>query len=161
MDLSDIVLSWYGISQGKEVDQSNVFIRFIAVYIAFNAIYDCRYSKELDPAKRIRSFSDDKEMNDRHLELLKSNAEYLDAVKYLAEKGVIDMQKKELYEINRIEYLYQVMRCVYRVRNNLFHGNKDPGEPRNIDLVGSSYVILSHLIEPWVNRRLIDEWAGA
>jgi hypothetical protein len=163
MNLSGIVLPWYAISQGEAIEQSNFFFKFIAVYIAFNAIYDCRYENENDPARKIAKFSEDEFMKKRHINLLGAETEYYSAVKCLAEKGIINMQKpkEEPFKIKRLEYLNQVMRCIYQVRCNLFHGDKSPGEPRDVNLVKSSYTILSLLITPWIDSRLIDEWAGA
>jgi hypothetical protein len=163
MKLSEIVLPWYAISQRKSIDQSDVFFKFIAVYIAFNAIYDCRYEYEHDPARKIEKFSEDEFIKMRHKNLLVADTEYYSAVKRLAEKGIINMQKpkEEPFRIKRLEYLNQVMRCIYQVRCNLFHGDKSPGDPRDVNLVESSYIILSLLIKPWIDPKLIDEWAGA
>ena len=161
--LSEVVLPWYAISQGQSFDQSNVFFKFIAMFIAFNAIYDCRYESEYDPARKIQKFSDDNFMKERHKNLLNTDTEYKNAVECLAEKGIINMQKSndEPFKINRLEYLNQVMRCIYQVRCNLFHGDKSPGEPRDVNVVRSSYIILSRLLTPWMDRKLIDEWSGA
>jgi hypothetical protein len=163
MDLSEIILTWYSISQGKQADQSSIFFKFISLWIAFNAIYDLRYDDEPNPANKIRRFANEKFILDRHLILLDSDREYRQAVINLADKGIIDMQKPEdePFKISRFGHLWQVMRCIYAVRNNLFHGDKQPGEPRDTKVVESSYIVLSRLIEPWMDKKRIDEWSGA
>lgn len=42
--------------------------------------------------------------------------------------------------------LKEVMNCVYRVRNNLFHGRKLPGNLEDKRLVEDSYVVVSNLM---------------
>jgi hypothetical protein len=65
------------------------------------------------------------------------------------------------YEIKSLDNTERVIRYIYYVRNNLFHGNKEPGEQRDEYLVEASYTILSRLLEPWMNADLIEEWGGA
>ena len=90
MKLSEIIIPWYKLSSGETVDQSNIFFRFIATWIAFNGIYGARYNENLTEAQKISSFAYEKEIFLRHTDLLAIDKNYLNAVEYVANKGVTD-----------------------------------------------------------------------
>ena len=160
MKLSEIIIPWYKLSSGESVDQSNIFFRFIAVWITFNGIYSAKYGGRRNDLKNIKDFSDESEMLARHHELLANDKKYLLAVEYIASKGVIDPEyPDEPYKIKQIKYLDRVMRCIYQIRNNLFHSEKDLKNPRDKDLVEAAHTIVSILIEPWLDPDMIDSWS--
>jgi len=160
MKLSEIITTWHKLSSGDTVDQSNVFFRFVALWIAFNGIYGARYDKEPAEASKISEFAGEPDMFKRHTDLLASDKNYYQAVEYLAAKGVMDLSNPgDIYEIKKHKNLRQVMRCVYQIRNNLFHSGKVPGNPRDENLVDAAFTIVSKLIEPWCNPEWIDSWA--
>jgi hypothetical protein len=47
MQLSEIIRVWYSLATGGDVDRSDVFFRFIALWVAFNALYASRHSSDI------------------------------------------------------------------------------------------------------------------
>lgn len=39
MELDEIIRKWYRLASGEDVERDDVFFRFIAVWVAFNALY--------------------------------------------------------------------------------------------------------------------------
>jgi len=158
--LSEIIIPWQKLALGEPVDQTNAFFKFIAIWIAFNGIYYVRYDDEFDDALRIRAFAEESDTFERHKSLLKSNEDYYQAVGYLAEKGVRDTRRpdEEPYKIKNFDDSWRVMRCVYQVRNNLFHSGKNLKNPRDKRLVEAAFIIVYRLIEPLLDPDTIDSW---
>jgi hypothetical protein len=160
MKISEIIIPWYKLASGETVDQSNIFFRFIAAWIAFNGIYSTRYDDQPNDSRKIEKFSYEPEMFERHKTLLANDKKYLQAVEYIASKGVIDSKyPDDPYKIEKFENLGQVMRCIYQIRCNLFHGEKELENPRDKGLVEAAYTIVSMLIEPWLDPDIIESWS--
>lgn len=166
MKLSEIIMTWHDLSEGKHIDQENIFFKFIAIWIAFNGIYEGRYDDKPDGPKKIKGFTEESEMISRHRELLESEKKYHEAIDYIQAKGVVELRTGDLYEIKDIRNLWHVMRCVYRIRNNLFHGWKaasnlkvESTNPRDEKLVDAAYTIVSQLLKPCFDPDWVDSWA--
>jgi len=160
MKLSEIILPWYKLASGEHVDQTNVFFKFIALWIAFNGIYGAWFEEKNSDRPKVMRFASDSDVFKRHKNLLVTDKNYLQAIKCLAAEGVMDLYdpEKYIYKIEKTISLRHVMQCVYQVRNNLFHAGKPPGNPRDESLVQSAYIIVSRLIEPWLKPEIIDSW---
>jgi hypothetical protein len=160
MRLSEIILTWHKLASGGQVDQTDIFFRFVAIWIAFNGLYTSRHSREAGDWDQVRSFAGDSDAIDRHRQLLQTVEEYRRAIDVLKERGVGNVNRPVVRRhIHRVENLTEVLSSVYQVRCNLFHGSKAPGNPRDEKLVGASYTIVSKLIEPLLDPRLLDSWA--
>jgi len=150
MDLDDIIQTWYTLASGGNVERSDIFFRFVAVWVAFNALYTSRHSDETGDWDQVRSFAGEPEAIDRHRRLLNEDAEYGAAIALLRDRGVYSSNRNQRRSITNPTNLTQVASCVYQVRCNLFHGGKAPGNPRDERLVHASYVIVSKLIAPYL-----------
>lgn len=152
-EIQEIAHKWYALASGGKIEQGDTFFRFIAVWIAFNALYASMHSDEEGDWNQVRSFAGEPEAIDRHRYLLGADPEYRKNVGILKERGVNDPHKRINRRIHREHNLTQVTSCLYQVRCNLFHGGKMQGNPRDERLVDASYDIVSKLIEPYMNRR--------
>src|SRR6266851_34600 len=131
MRLSDIILTWHKLASGGEVNQTDIFFRFVAIWIVFNGLYTSRHSRDTGDWDQVRSFAGDSDAIDRHRQLLQTDEEYRRAVDVLRERGVGSLSRLGVRrQIRRVDNLTDVLSSVYQVRCNLFHGGKAPGNPR-------------------------------
>lgn len=152
MKRSEVIAKWYTLASGGQIERGDVFFRFMALWVAFNALYGSRHSYRRGDWNQIRAYCQEQEVRRRHSQLLHDDSEYRDAVNTLERDGVYSCREGEKRRIHEEDELRQVARCFYQVRNNLFHGNK-AGDLRDEDLVAASYTIVSRLIEPHLNVR--------
>lgn len=152
MEVADIIQKWYTLASGGDIDKSDVFFRFVAVWVAFNALYTSLYGDEVGDFNQVRSFSGSPKAIDRHRELISRDVDYLRAINTLKERGVLDLSRQfRRRQIRDPNNLTEVASCLYQVRCNLFHGSKMPDNPRDEHLVKASFVIVSKLIQPFLN----------
>ena len=147
------IMEWYRLSNGKAIDQSDPFFRFVASWVAFNAFYSSRMYDEVGDWNQVRAYAGESEVVDFHRERLKSDREYAQAVEVLREKGVYDTSTRDRRQIRDVQNFTQVASCLYQVRCNLFHGGKTPGNVRDRRLVSAAHTITSRLIEGALNIR--------
>jgi hypothetical protein len=159
MRLSDIILTWQKLASGGQVDQTDIFFRFMAIWIAFNGLYTSRHSRDTGDWDQVRSFAGDSDAIDIHRQLLNTDEIYRRAIDVLRERGVGNLSRGGRRQISRVDNLTEVLSCVYQVRCNLFHGGKAPGNPRDERLVEASYTIISKLIEPLLDSHVLDALA--
>ncbi len=152
MEIQDIVQKWYTLASGGEIEKGDVFFRFVAVWVAFNALYTSRHSDEVGDWNQVRSFAGEPAAIDLHRKLVRDDREYQRAIEALQERGVYDNLRRPR-RIRDKDNLTQIASCVYQVRNNLFHGGKMPGNPRDERLADAGYVIVSRLIKPYLDGR--------
>lgn len=170
MQLEKIIDTWYKMAQGESVQQSDVFFQFIAVWIAFNALYvstsissrgNEKSNKRTSDKAQVQCFAGIAKVRDWHLHLVRVDGDYKKAIAKLAATGVLDMNSwkfnKKVEGITDFDNLNEVLNCVYQVRCNLFHGGKPPENPRDRELVSCSYTIISKLIQPFLNQSFINE----
>jgi hypothetical protein len=150
LEIQGIAQKWYTLACGGEIQQSDSFFRFIAIWIAFNALYASMYGDEEGDWNQVRSFAGDPDAVDRHRELLREDSQYRKSVSVLKERGVYDLRNRRLRRIHDKRNLTQIASCLYQVRNNLFHADKMPGNPRDEDLVEANYIVVSKLIRPYL-----------
>jgi hypothetical protein len=156
MQLSEIIRAWHTLATGGEVDRSDVFFRFIALWVAFNALYASRHSSDIGDWDQVRSFAGDSDAVDRHRDLVRSDPDYVRAIDVLGQRGVRQLNGYATRRIRDRNNLTEVVSCVYQVRCNLFHGGKTPENPRDARLVEASHMIVLKLIEPLIGSRLED-----
>lgn len=119
----------------------------MALWVAFNALYSSRSNYRLPDWKQIDEFAEADKSKTRHRDLLQSSVEYREAVDCPREywfQRITDENERS-----------QVLSTVRKVRNNLFHGRKFPGNLEDESLVTASYVIISKLmlIETFLNEK--------
>ncbi len=136
-------------------------VTFIFLYISFIAFLTYENSGKTD-RDMIDSLKDTQEARSYYLSLIQNNAELRATIQNLVSKlrkqpirndtrrndthwrgsddGVI---REETDWENLVEYWY-------RVRNNLFHGHKEPEFERDKELVGYAYQTLAPLMENFI-----------
>lgn len=148
MEVEEIIQKWFTISSGGEIDGNNSFFRFIALWVAFNALYTSKYGNERYDWEQIENYVGEPEVVDRHRRLMDTDNNYRQAVEWLKERGVFDLASRRPWHVSNPYNLTTVAKAVYKVRCNLFHGGKMPGNSRDERLVSASYTIISKLIAP-------------
>lgn len=145
------ILEWYRLSTGEAIDQTDLFFRFVAAWVAFNAFYSSRMHGEVGDLRQVMAYARQPEIVDQHRKLLEDDQDYTDAVVILKEKGVYDTATSKRRWIRNIRDFTDVASCLYQVRCNLFHGGKAPGSMRDRQLVEAAYKITSRLVEGALN----------
>lgn len=152
--IQNIINNWSKLSKGQQLEESDfdLFIKFISLWVTFNAIYELTCSSVSGDKNKVSAFSELPEAQSTHIELM-SSAVYKQAVDILAENGILKLpSRNSRQEINDINNLKEVMLCVYQVRCNLFHGGKTPEDARDLEVVGAAYTIVAELITPFIAK---------
>lgn len=150
--LKQLIIDW----SKKSEKEDNPFNKFISIWISFNALYsvicNCKYDKA-----NIDKFSDyeiSKKINECLLKepKYKENLEFLKA--YNNGKGIQNLKYKENppKKISNFENFKEVLQFIYQVRNNLFHGGKQPKNPRDVKLVNASWYIVYCFMNKYIKR---------
>ena len=172
--LNKLIIEWHSVAEGHALpDGLNPFFRFVASWIAFNALYsqDGLGGRETDQIER---FCQDANFLSCHEALLGSDDEYREAVTYVMERpiqrlsnrprrsyrapteGIFDgspPQRRTPSEISRLSSdVEEVMMAIYYIRNNLFHGGKSPCNPRDRRLVEASCRIITTLLSDRISE---------
>lgn len=152
--IKGIINNWSKLSRGEQLDENDfdLFIRFISLWVTFNAIYELSCSSVRGDREKVKKFSAIDKAKNVHIKSMHTE-KYKEAVKVLAEKGILKLPKnnsrQKITDINNLE---EVMLCVYQVRCNLFHGGKTPENPRDVEVVEAAYTIVSYLIDPFIKK---------
>jgi len=152
MDIDEIIRKWYTLGSGGDIERGDVFFRFVAVWVAFNALYASRFYNVTVDKEQVRRFAREHKAIGRHQQLIRDDSEYLQAVRILKQRGIFDTRTHKRTYISHESDLFSVALCLYQVRNNLFHGGKMPDNPRDETVVNASYIILSKLIYPYLRK---------
>jgi hypothetical protein len=159
VEIERIVQEWYRLASGGNIEREDAFFRFIAVWVAFNAVYTSYYTSKRPrlpgDKKQVMFFSESSDKaRERHRKLISTDKHYQEAVGYLKARGVSDASGRfEPQEINDETNLKEVLLCVYQVRCNLFHGGKMPSNARDSGLADAGYVVISKLVQPYLAQQ--------
>lgn len=137
----ELIQKWHELVTTDPAIQDNAFFKFVATWVAFNAFY-AEMFPELSgqDKKQIKKYSNLPETKKVHSELLKDQ-QYKAAVLFFCMQGVRDVEKPgDLFDTKTI------FKQVYKVRCNLFHGEKLPKNPRDYSLVENAYLIVSNVV---------------
>ncbi len=142
LETQKLIGTWYEVATGPSISVGalqNTYFQFMALWVAFNALYDSKFSHvSRQDWEQIDKFAEIDEAKTRYCELLRSNVEYRESVACLREYWA--------QKIRDENSLKQVLSTIQKVRNNLFHGRKLPGNLEGESLVRASYVIVSELM---------------
>ena len=150
MKVQELIAKWYSIAIGGDVGDRDVFFKFLAIWIAFNALYASRHSKVSTDRQQVRNFAEEPKAIERHRMLLREDVEYQESVRALKHSGVYNTHREQHRGIRDERNLGEVAECLYEVRCNLFHGRKMPKNPRDERLVEASCKVVSRLIEAYL-----------
>lgn len=144
-----IARDWQAVADGTEAVPNDEISRFLALWIAFNALFDLYYPGESGDHNQVRAFAKCERAQETHTHALSApNASYSDAIATLQDKGVYNFRRKSVVTISDSSDLEQVMEAVYQVRCNLFHGRKVPADLRDRSLIHAAFTVVSALISP-------------
>ena len=151
----ELIRKWHELATTDPAIQNNVFFKFVATWVAFNAFYAEMFPKlSNQDREQIKKYSELPGTQSKHAELLK-NHEYKAAVEFFCRQGVHgEPDPSSLHDTKAI------FNHVYRVRCNLFHGGKMPENPRDYKLVESAYSIVSRIVELELNELIEYESAN-
>lgn len=127
--------------------ERGAFMRFIALWIAFNAVYVSRFSGSATETEleKIRQLSPT--LSGRHDEHLRSDIHYKEAVVYFARHDIYNCQKDCSFELKNHQNIKQCLTYLYHIRNNLFHGRKVPSKLHDYMLVQYAGHVLDRLLQ--------------
>lgn len=151
--IKNLIKVWYE----KSFMENDHFSKFLFLWICFNAWLAYRSGKDIDAhmidwlVVQTASTSD---LIEKY-ETLKINKHFSNALKELANQAPIKDSRGIRKDINIIDEndFENIVRAIYRIRCNLFHGGKSANESRDLKLVVLSNVILNY----WV-RSLSGGW---
>jgi hypothetical protein len=145
--VDDLAKEWrrWAEQQVPEGEQG-IFMRFIALWVAFNAVYVSRYDgdsvvTELTKIQQIAS-----KLSDFHRSHLARDHDYSAAVHDMSRRSVYNTMAGIEFRINNPRSIRSVLKHIYYVRNNLFHGRKVPSELHDRVLVSNGVVVLDQLL---------------
>ena len=148
--IEDVVTEWFAVAEGSPPPAQSPFFRFIAAWISFNAHYGDRYPNARDDADAIERFAADLEAQRIHDRLLRDDRTYGEAVAFFADHGVFDHRMDRTRHVDRERSLRSILRCLYAVRCNLFHGNKALVDLRDRRVVQHGLDIMTRILRPVV-----------
>lgn len=152
MEINEIIKKWFDISKGDNIDTKDDFFKFVAVWLAFNALYSSKFYNITGDKEQVKRFANLPAIKERHKVLLKDDFTYMESLKMIKSKGVRNMQVDYKWEINDSLSIKSTLLSIYQIRCNLFHGGKTPENLRDINLVKNGYIIISKLIEPMITN---------
>lgn len=156
--LEQKVYEWVDLSEGIDVRTRDPFARFAMLWVAFNVYYAFRCGERTQRSEHgdwqeLSALADRPEAQRAHLLLLdKRDGLYLAAVGTLvdAERTTHNVLRSGLHR-DRND-LRALLKAVYRIRCNLFHGLKSPSDLLDRRVVEAAAAVVSLLIAELVPR---------
>jgi hypothetical protein len=127
--------------------QRGAFMRFIALWIAFNAVYVSRFTGAVTKTEleKIRQIAPT--LSGHHDEHLRSDIHYKEAVVYFVRHDIYNCQMDCSFEFKNHQNVKQCLTYLYYIRNNLFHGRKVPSRVHDYMLVQYAGHVLDRLLQ--------------
>lgn len=145
------------------IGASDPFCRFNLLWISFNCYYNstigCRTDREnIDLFKRDEP-SKDLFLKFSRLQPCDSFFQFIQDRKHeQGVWGVIDLKKSQVIKYNNIASLCEFVEIIYTIRNNQFHGWKDPeSENDNMLLENSANILKEFLWVLYKSNRIIND----
>lgn len=150
MELLERIKSWREIAR----EQNDYFVKFALEYFAFNALARVIAASnkgailDRDIINRIKN---DEECRSW---VLGKSSDWIKSLKgELVQKPLINLTRKEqTISLRKEDDWENIVEAVYRIRNNLFHGYKYPGDERDQNLVQVGYHLLSSFNDYFINK---------
>jgi hypothetical protein len=141
-----LIRNWH-----EKATTEDYFSKFVFEYLAFAAILR-KYSNVESKSDRdaIEWLKKNKEIKEKYLERIGKEVDLTKLIDYLRVEPVENNDKK--VKIEGDEDWPNMVEFVYSVRNNLFHGSKDPEDARDKFLVEYAYELLRPLVEILLNK---------
>jgi len=136
-------------------DEQGIFMRFIALWVAFNAIYVSRYDGESSVTELAKIQQLASKLSEFHRLHLGRDHEYAAAVHAMSGRPVYNTMAGIEFRINNPRSIRSVLKHLYYVRNNLFHGRKVPSELHDRAFVSNGAVVLDRLLRHLLSTETI------
>jgi hypothetical protein len=157
--MNERIKKWFKRSQSdKQEDNYDNFDKFIALWIAFNGWANIETNKTKDSELIKEVSKSGGVLGKNYKRLLKDDSNFRSNVEALKSASpVYDMRylndSDKAKEISNIENLGEVLKVIYQIRCNLFHGAKDLEDTRDNNLVKLAYDILTELFKKIVEEQ--------
>ncbi len=159
-----LIRNWH-----EKATTEDFFSKFTFEYLAFIAIL----KKYKEPESRedrqaIQKLKRNKDLKVKYLEKISQNTDLAKLIKYLEKNPLDDEEELKWWNCSEINLIScekaqssttkkgvikdnqdwpNIIEFIYTVRNNLFHGDKDPEDDRDKFLVKYAYKLLNPLVE--------------
>jgi hypothetical protein len=155
--VDDLAREWqrWAEQQVPEDDQG-IFMRFIALWVEFNAVYVSRYDGLAGDTELAKILKIGATLSEFHHMHLSSDREYLSAVQSMNLRPVYNSTTSRNFKIRDRSNVRNVLQYIYNVRNNLFHGRKVPSELHDRALVSNGVVVLDRLLKHLLSSKTGD-----
>ena len=181
MNYRDLILKWHQ----KASKQNDIFSSFVFEYLSFVAlIKTVLYSENID-RNAIQSLKRDSEIEEKYISLIQSDTNLKNAwqsiIEELNEAWLGDLSRGSLRvtgwwncthsdtnqktedeiqlvsgKIHDLADWRNMIEFIYEIRNNLFHGSKNPSESRDQLLVENGYLVLRQLVTLLIKEKFGD-----
>lgn len=139
------LIGWWQLKGSRETDP---FIKFFFFYVCFDAWITAESGEDRDDRKLEWLFENDNCLKNKWGEIQSTTTKsWISNLKNLS--PVEDMRPRHRGEytyLNNVESFEDVIRFIYQIRCNLFHGSKNPMNNRDASLVDLSGMILQKWI---------------
>jgi len=158
--LEDTIHEWVQLSEQVRTRSADPFARFALLWIAFNTYYAFRHGRgrrrndENTDWQELQELADSHEFTQVHATLLKArDGRYLDAVDTLvrAERATDNVLRSGLHRDATDPVA--ILKAVYRIRCNLFHGLKSPSDVLDRNVVEAANTIVALFLRELVPFR--------
>ncbi len=148
------LISWWKVL-GR--DQTDPFMKFFTFYMCLDAWMTAESGEDKDGDKLNWLINTPNDLS-RHWDGIKNGAQFQSWLNGLLKESPIDdmrpsMQGRRQVTLTDTSEFGQVIRFIYQIRCNLFHGSKSPVNRRDERLVSLSGKILERWIE-WTTAKL-------
>ncbi len=142
-----------GISSCDRTASSDIFFRFIILWMSYNSYYSNKFPEELDRSCLTLLASDTRTQGiyDTKKQQILSDFSHLKSEYCFPRTFVKDMRvscrAKDAIFDEQHDTLYDFLNAVYQVRCNLFHGDKTPYSDIDVSLVSWAYYNLLAILK--------------
>jgi hypothetical protein len=140
-------ITWWKIQGLRQTDP---FIKFFMLYMCLDAWITSESEEEKDSKKLDWLINNENDLK-KYWEEVKCGEQFQSWLNGFLQRGVVyDMRPKhrgEFISLTNTDNFSQVVRFIYQIRCNLFHGEKSPVDSNDKQLVGWAGNILGKWIE--------------
>jgi hypothetical protein len=155
--IKNLIKVWFE----KATGETDHFSKFVFLWICFNAWLDYRSGKETDRAMINWLISQSRENSDlvRIFNTQKNVKRFNEALKILASHSPINdsRNRRPSIDIKDENDFENIVRGIYRIRCNLFHGGTEAHKSEDLKLI----VIANEILLRWVGGLLVSWERGA
>jgi len=148
VDYKSLVMTWY-----TRAVSEDYFSKFVFLYLAFVALLRKEFFVDVKTDKEaISRLKDSVKIRDKYFHHAQTNdiefyPKLASLTKILSNEPLINETKNCSVVITDNADWENIVEFFYTVRNNLFHGNKNPEDLRDGDMVRRAYYLLRPLVE--------------